>query len=190
MTALIPPTPTGIPIKQLVAHVRACTPTVFGDAYGPTLLVRVPLDEAVSDDNDEDSEQEGEWAFQTMHIQSVPNAQERHKLFDMERSTAYLLRKARRGFFDKTILIGRASSNDICIDHASISKLHARIRITNNGPMLSDAGSRNGTSLNDEPLAGERMIRDGDTVTIGSRRLRVYDAQKLHGVLRALSGRR
>ncbi|MCU0692894.1 MAG: FHA domain-containing protein [Polyangiaceae bacterium] len=189
MTALIPTPPTGTPIKELIAHARTWTPTVFGDAYGPMLLLRVPLDDDEEEEKTAPRAQEGEWTFQTSCVHTVPSAQGRYRFLDTEHTTAYLLRKARGGFFGKTILIGRASSNDICIDHTGISKLHARIRIARVGVMLSDAGSLNGTFLNDQPLAGERAIRDGDTLTLGSRHLRVYDSQKLHGVLRALPGR-
>jgi len=58
-------------------------------------------------------------------------------------------------------LIGRASSNDIIVDDAEVSRQHAGIRGDRNGHWIKDLGSRNGTFVNGELLEGE----DKDSAT-------------------------
>jgi len=48
--------------------------------------------------------------------------------------------------------IGRASENEIVIDHPGVSRLHARIDISETGYLIKDLGSRNGTFLDEKRL--------------------------------------
>jgi len=63
-------------------------------------------------------------------------------------------------------LIGRKDA-DITIPEKSLSKEHARVIRT--GPILEieDAGSRNGTLLNDRPVAGRMSLGPGDVIKLG-----------------------
>lgn len=92
-----------------------------------------------------------EWSFQTRAATHV-HASERLGI-DLAASSIFPVRKARPTFFANTILVGRAASSDIVIDHASISKLHARIRRARDGSYtIADAGSTNGTRLDGRPV--------------------------------------
>ncbi|MCP3164043.1 diguanylate cyclase [Myxococcus qinghaiensis] len=64
-------------------------------------------------------------------------------------------------------LIGRSSKCDIQIDQESVSRNHAAIANTREGVRIRDAGSTNGTFINDELVEGERELRNGDLVKIG-----------------------
>ncbi|AGC45201.1 FHA domain/GGDEF domain-containing protein [Myxococcus stipitatus DSM 14675] len=64
-------------------------------------------------------------------------------------------------------LIGRSSKSDIQIDQESVSRSHAAIANTREGVRIRDAGSTNGTFVNDELVEGERELRNGDLVKIG-----------------------
>ena len=64
-------------------------------------------------------------------------------------------------------LIGRSSKCDIQIDQESVSRNHAAIANTREGVKIRDAGSTNGTFINDELVEGERELRNGDLVKIG-----------------------
>ena len=71
------------------------------------------------------------------------------------------------------VTIGRAPNVAVHLDHASVSKLHAVLRLTAEGFCIADAGSKNGTWVNDEPVARydrgtPRMLRSGDRVQVGS----------------------
>ncbi|NVJ27753.1 MULTISPECIES: GGDEF domain-containing protein [Myxococcus] len=64
-------------------------------------------------------------------------------------------------------LIGRSSKCDIQIDQESVSRNHAAISNTREGVKIRDAGSTNGTFINDELVEGDRELRNGDLVKIG-----------------------
>lgn len=167
----------GIPIQALVQKAQAWTPQVLAKQYAEMFLVGSPVDE----DDEADSE---EWAYQTTYIRSIPEANGRMAFIDVKRTAVYPLRKARKGPFMDTVLVGRSASNDVCIDHTSISKLHARIRRLGEGSWrLSDAGSLNGTKINDRVLSGDAPVRDGDRIVFGSLAFEVYDAKRFHHLL-------
>jgi pSer/pThr/pTyr-binding forkhead associated (FHA) protein len=168
----------GIPIQSLAKRAPAWTPQVFAKQLAEMFLVGSPLEE---EEDESDSE---EWAYQTTYIQSIPEVSGRMAFIDVKRTAVYPLRKARKGPFMDTVLVGRSASNDLCIDHTSISKLHARIRRLGEGSWrLSDAGSLNGTKINDRPLSGDAPVRDGDRIVFGSLAFEVYDAKRLHHLL-------
>ena len=64
--------------------------------------------------------------------------------------------------------IGRGSQNQIVLNDPEASRSHAVIhRDIGNRCMLSDAGSRNGTSINGRSVTRSIELADGDTVRIG-----------------------
>ena len=67
--------------------------------------------------------------------------------------------------------IGRTKENGIAIDHASVSKLHASLLLSNDGKLVvADTGSTNGTYLNDERIAYGKAIEifPGDRLKFGA----------------------
>lgn len=71
-------------------------------------------------------------------------------------------------------VIGRDPSANLQLDHPTVSRLHAEVRLTPVGPMLRDLGSSNGTFLNGELISGARPLSPRDVVQIGPYKL-VYD---------------
>lgn len=72
--------------------------------------------------------------------------------------------------FAERIFVGRAYSNDVVLRHSSVSKTHAWFECDSEGRfVLADAGSKNGTQLNGEPLNPRetRVLEQGDKVTFG-----------------------
>jgi DNA-binding NtrC family response regulator len=67
------------------------------------------------------------------------------------------------------VLIGRGHDADVQIDHPSISRRHALLRL-GPAPSIEDLGSANGTRVRDRTLAaGERVdIGPGEVIDIGS----------------------
>ncbi len=63
--------------------------------------------------------------------------------------------------------IGRTPANAIVIPDGSVSSSHARVVRTGDGFVLEDVGSRNGTYVNSEKVAGKRALADGDIVRFG-----------------------
>jgi hypothetical protein len=66
-----------------------------------------------------------------------------------------------------SVTIGRLPDSDIVISDPGASRHHAQIRFDGDRYLVSDLGSTNGTLVNDE-RADERVLRDGDRLTIGS----------------------
>lgn len=70
----------------------------------------------------------------------------------------------------RRIGVGRAADSNLCLSHASVSKIHATIMMNPEGTLLiADTGSTNGTYINGRRIAyGEaRSIEDGDVVSFG-----------------------
>jgi pSer/pThr/pTyr-binding forkhead associated (FHA) protein len=65
--------------------------------------------------------------------------------------------------------IGRLDDNDIIIDDDTfISSHHARLEIRPEGVWVVDLQSTNGSFVNGQRLTGERSVRKGDRIQVGS----------------------
>lgn len=67
--------------------------------------------------------------------------------------------------------IGRMEDCEVVLHDPATSRHHARITPVEDGFVLEDLGSTNGTLLNDEAIE-RALLEDGDVVTIGATRLR------------------
>jgi len=65
-----------------------------------------------------------------------------------------------------TIIIGRDQTCDLVIADRQVSRRHARLKPTNDGVLLEDLGSRNGTHLHGNQVKSPRMLEDGDVFYI------------------------
>ncbi|MFS8084240.1 MAG: FHA domain-containing protein [Acidobacteriota bacterium] len=66
--------------------------------------------------------------------------------------------------------VGRGTDNDLHLNHSSVSKIHAALKMDNFGTLLvADTGSTNGTHINGVriPYGEARPIADGDVVAFG-----------------------
>lgn len=63
--------------------------------------------------------------------------------------------------------LGRGADNEIVLDGDSVSRRHAAFERRNDGWYVLDAGSTNGTYLNDTQLRGAEMLSNGDRVKVG-----------------------
>jgi hypothetical protein len=151
-------------------------PLAFADEVGGWLLVgQLP-------------DVEPNWAYRT---EGVPVARavraptgEVEAMLD-ERWAAWPLRKRPGNVFPDTIFVGRATNNDVCIPHTSVSKLHARVRNGVYGLILQDAGSSNGTMLNGDALVTgvDVSVSHGDLVRFGNVVFQCFEPAKLCAVL-------
>lgn len=64
------------------------------------------------------------------------------------------------------ITLGRLPECDIVVDDPGASRQHARIHRTDDGFIVTDLGSTNGTLVNEEPIH-EHLLQHGDRMTIG-----------------------
>lgn len=69
---------------------------------------------------------------------------------------------------DAECTIGRAADNGIAVPDGSVSSQHARILRTDDGFVIEDLQSRNGTFVNGERVVeGQRKLADGDLIRVG-----------------------
>jgi DNA-binding response OmpR family regulator len=65
-------------------------------------------------------------------------------------------------------LLGRDAPADIVLASPRISRQHALLTRVDQGHYLGDLGSRNGTFVNGQPVAGEAVrLKDGDEIVLG-----------------------
>jgi diguanylate cyclase (GGDEF)-like protein len=64
--------------------------------------------------------------------------------------------------------IGRGAENHIVLDSDSVSRSHAHCYKKDNQWLLGDDGSTNGTYCNDEQVARDVTLRNGDRIKVGS----------------------
>ena len=62
--------------------------------------------------------------------------------------------------------VGRSQDNDVVVDDPNVSRRHARLMRSENGFVVEDLGSTNGTLLDGAPIDRER-IESGDELTFG-----------------------
>lgn len=75
------------------------------------------------------------------------------------------------------IVIGRAGSSDVVVDYPDISRQHASILKTDDGYLLKDLRSTNGTYLNNERVLAEVLLHPGDEIRLGSTVRFVFEAE-------------
>lgn len=67
---------------------------------------------------------------------------------------------------EKGLNIGRQLGNDIVLNHATVSRYHARLELRGRQAWIIDLNSRNGVSVN-RLRVREEPLSDGDIITIG-----------------------
>ncbi len=70
----------------------------------------------------------------------------------------------------KRLNVGRGTDNDLYLNHTSVSKIHAALKMDTQGTLLvADTGSTNGTHINGQriPYGEARPIAEGDLVAFG-----------------------
>jgi len=64
--------------------------------------------------------------------------------------------------------LGRATECDVVLELDNVSRQHCTVHARDGGHLVRDGGSTNGTFVNDEEVDGERLLRAGDFVRLGS----------------------
>jgi len=67
---------------------------------------------------------------------------------------------------EKSLRIGRSKMSQIVFDDGAVSRLHAQVTATPEGPLLRDNDSANGTFVNGRAVK-ESLLRHGDAVQVG-----------------------
>lgn len=76
---------------------------------------------------------------------------------------------------EASLSVGRRAANDIVLSNPGVSRVHARLGVHGRAIVVTDLGSTAGTSVNDRPLEGPRVLRHGDTIAFGPATLAFHD---------------
>ena len=66
----------------------------------------------------------------------------------------------------ESLLVGRDPSCEIMIPSRQVSRHHARFSTSNQGVLIEDLGSKNGTHCNGTPIETPTLLKDGDVIQI------------------------
>lgn len=72
----------------------------------------------------------------------------------------------------QTVLFGRSPECTVVINDSNISRRHAEVRPIAAGYVLADLGSTNGTKINGARIDSERLLHDGDIISLGATHVR------------------
>lgn len=72
-----------------------------------------------------------------------------------------------RLLIDRGGVVGRDARADYVIEHPTISRRHAELRIVDGRVAIVDLGSANGTRVNHQPITDARVLNDGDWIQFG-----------------------
>jgi len=64
-------------------------------------------------------------------------------------------------------VVGRDATRDVCIDHATISRMHAVITLDGELARIEDLASKNGTHVRGERGSSTADLLEGDLVRFG-----------------------
>lgn len=84
---------------------------------------------------------------------------------------------------DDLMTIGRSESADIKVDGDFISRIHARILRIGMDTIIEDAGSMNGTWVNDHKIE-RHVLKHGELIRIGSANFRYVDTHSTQATLK------
>ena len=70
-----------------------------------------------------------------------------------------------------THVLGRDPDVEIFLNSSGVSRRHAAINISAGRATIVDLGSKNGTFVGDQRVAGSRLLDDGDVIGVGSVKL-------------------
>ncbi len=89
----------------------------------------------------------------------------------------------------RTVTIGRAATNQIVVKDDRASRNHAEVFLTNGQWTVRDLDSRNGTTVGNERVIGDRPLSPGDVIHIAQCQLAfVHDLSKAFSDSKAQTG--
>jgi pSer/pThr/pTyr-binding forkhead associated (FHA) protein len=66
------------------------------------------------------------------------------------------------------VVIGRSSYCSLVLDQETLSRVHASLRVIDDGIELTDLGSSNGTFVNGVAISAPTRVRPGDDLRLGT----------------------
>jgi hypothetical protein len=91
---------------------------------------------------------------------------------------------------NREIVIGRSSDLDMVLVEDMVSRKHAKITTTDNGILIQDVGSTNGTFVNGEKIEGVARLSEGDRILVGTSIIKVVAVDSMSSESEAEARRR
>ena len=91
---------------------------------------------------------------------------------------------------NREIVIGRSSDLDMVLVEDMVSRRHAKITTTDQGILIQDVGSTNGTFVNGEKIEGVARLSEGDRILVGTSIIKVVAVDALTSETEADARRR
>ncbi len=105
--------------------------------------------------------------FRRMVTEIVSSASDFTKRVESAWRRPRLPRLALPGDSRTRYVVGRGSACDLVLADLTVSRVHAELRRDEEGWIVVDLGSLNGTRLNDWRLVGPAKVRPGDVLSFG-----------------------
>lgn len=156
-------------LGDLESRVLRMTPEEFVSAHPHYILVW-----------EESSQLDRDAGFATTALGSIPDFSPQGIL---RQWIVFEVAKSDRNNFKNMVTIGRTDNNDIVIKEGSVSKFHAYLsQALKGGFKLTDAGSRNGSSISAGNVLAHQSapIVSGETITLGRVSLKFFSPDDFH----------
>ena len=172
------------PISEFVEVCKRLSVTDFCDGSTFAYLVRHGANTAL---RAPDGPQRTWSAASAAAVEQVKKAGARPSATDFTIYTVGPTGRSSGGF----ITVGRTRNNDVVILDVSLSKFHASLRAADGKIEIQDAGSRNGTFVNDEQVAAVRgtkrvILETGDQIRFGTVEVTFLYPADFHAMVRRL----
>ena len=82
-----------------------------------------------------------------------------------------------------SVVIGRSQAAGVRIDRIGISRVHAELRVDEDGVEIRDLGSANGSFVNERPALVPVKLKDRDLIRVASTVLRFHDRPSIDAAL-------
>jgi serine/threonine protein kinase len=73
----------------------------------------------------------------------------------------------------KTLVLGRGEDCDVQLADPRASRVHCKLQVSDDGVVLTDAGSTWGTRLNGSPVKDQQRLKPGDVIELGETQIRL-----------------
>ena len=107
----------------------------------------------------------------TLRIDDPVNPQKKGVLIIYSKSFAKTQWETYKITDEETIRIGRDLSCEICLNHISVSKVHAIIKRENDSFYIEDNNSTNGISVNGETITKKTRLKEKDLILISNSKI-------------------
>ncbi len=82
------------------------------------------------------------------------------------------------------MVVGRTPGVDLQLMDQSVSRRHFELIYSEDGVLLKDLGSGNGTKVNGTKVKGEQLLKHGDEIAVGKTKLRLIDEMEAYRLAR------